>query len=41
MNTGGLPLLESPHGFWIVAFVALAISVTVYLVVRKIGGARS
>lgn len=41
MNTGGLPLLESPHGFWIVACVALAISFAVYLVVRKVGGARS
>ncbi|MEP7456926.1 CorA family divalent cation transporter [Phyllobacterium sp. SB3] len=41
MNTGGLPFLESPHGFWIVAFVALFISVMVYLFVRKIGGSRS
>lgn len=41
MNTGGLPLLESPHGFWIVSFVALAISVIVYFVVRKIGGSRN
>ncbi|MDQ0998659.1 zinc transporter [Phyllobacterium ifriqiyense] len=40
MNTGGLPFLESPHGFWIVAFVALFISVMVYLFVRKIGGSR-
>ncbi len=41
MNTGGLPFLESPHGFWIVAFAALLISVLVYLFVRKIGGSRS
>lgn len=41
MNTGGLPFLESPHGFWIVATVALFISVMVYLFVRKIGGSRS
>ncbi|MHC1549570.1 CorA family divalent cation transporter [Phyllobacterium sp. K27] len=40
MNTGGLPFLESPHGFWIVASAALFISVTVYLFVRKIGGSR-
>ncbi|MGH6861941.1 MAG: CorA family divalent cation transporter [Phyllobacterium sp.] len=40
MNTGGLPLAASSHGFWIIAFVALAISVLVYLVVRRIGGAR-
>jgi zinc transporter len=40
MNTGGLPLLESPHGFWVVAFAALFISVMVYLFVRKIGGSR-
>lgn len=41
MNTGGLPFLDSPHGFWIVAFVALAISLAVYLVVRRIGGSRN
>jgi zinc transporter len=41
MNTGGLPLLESPHGFWIVSFVALMISLLVYLFVRKIGGTRN
>ncbi len=41
MNTGGLPLAGSVHGFWIVAFVALAISAVVYLVVRRIGGSRN
>ncbi|MEK1887389.1 MAG: CorA family divalent cation transporter [Phyllobacterium sp.] len=41
MNTGGLPLAESGHGFWIIAFIALAISAIVYLVVRRIGGTRS
>jgi zinc transporter len=41
MNTGGLPLAASEHGFWIVAFVALAISALVYLLVRKIGGSRN
>ncbi|WP_157929522.1 CorA family divalent cation transporter [Phyllobacterium zundukense] len=41
MNTGGLPLASSEHGFWIVALVALAISAMVYLLVRKIGGSRN
>ncbi|MEK1850704.1 MAG: CorA family divalent cation transporter [Phyllobacterium sp.] len=41
MNTGGLPLASSEHGFWIVAFVALVISAMVYLLVRKIGGTRN
>jgi zinc transporter len=41
MNTGGLPLASSDHGFWIVALVALAISAMVFLIVRKIGGSRS
>ena len=40
MNTGGLPLAASDHGFWIIAFVALAISAVVYLIVRRIGGTR-
>ncbi|MRG55837.1 magnesium transporter CorA [Phyllobacterium sp. SYP-B3895] len=40
MNTGGLPLAESAHGFWIIAFIALAISAAVYLIVRRIGGNR-
>ena len=40
MNTGGLPLAASDHGFWIIAFIALAISAVVYLVVRRIGGTR-
>lgn len=38
MNTLGLPFAESPHGFWIVALLALVISGMVYLLVRKIGG---
>ncbi|MCX8280515.1 magnesium transporter CorA [Phyllobacterium sp. 0TCS1.6C] len=38
MNTGGLPFAESSRGFAIVSFVALAVSLFVFLAVRKIGG---
>jgi zinc transporter len=41
MNTGGLPLAESTHGFWLITALALGISGMVYLVVRKIGGSRN
>jgi zinc transporter len=37
MNVGGIPLAESPGGFWIVTLAALAIAGFVYYVVRRLG----
>lgn len=38
MNVGGLPLLENPGGFWLVALGSGLIAAIVYFAVRRIGG---
>ncbi|MBB3235254.1 CorA family divalent cation transporter [Phyllobacterium endophyticum] len=40
MNTGGLPLAQSDHGFLLITLLALGTSAIVYFVVRKIGRPR-
>lgn len=40
MNTAGAPFADAPYGFWTVAVFALAISVVVFLIVRRIGSGR-
>lgn len=37
MNVGGIPLGESPAGFWVVSAAALGMAALVYLVVRRLG----
>ncbi|MBN9071399.1 MAG: magnesium transporter CorA [Rhizobiales bacterium] len=37
MNVGGVPLLENPTGFWIVAAASFASAALVYYVVRRMG----
>ncbi|RUX47010.1 magnesium transporter CorA [Mesorhizobium sp. M4A.F.Ca.ET.050.02.1.1] len=37
MNVGGLPLLDSPIGFWVVTAVSLLVACAVYLFVRRLG----
>jgi zinc transporter len=40
MNVGGIPMSESPHGFWIVSLIALCLAVLVLVVLRRAGGGR-
>ncbi|MDX8541317.1 transporter [Mesorhizobium abyssinicae] len=37
MNVGGLPLLDSPMGFWVVTAVSLLVAGAVYMFVRRLG----
>lgn len=37
MNVGGLPLLDSPMGFWVVTALSLLVAGAVYLFVRRLG----
>ena len=37
MNVGGLPLVDTPMGFWVVTAVSLAIAAITYLFVRRLG----
>ncbi|RJT34905.1 magnesium transporter CorA [Mesorhizobium waimense] len=37
MNVGGLPLVDTPMGFWVVTAVALFVAAAVYLFVRRLG----
>ncbi len=37
MNVGGLPLVDTPMGFWLVSAVSLLIAAGVYLFVRRLG----
>ena len=39
MNVGGIPLAESPNGFWMVSIFATAVAAAVLYVLRRIGGA--
>ena len=40
MNVGGIPLAESPQGFWIVSILAAAVAAAVLYVLRRIGRGR-
>ncbi|MER9583771.1 transporter [Mesorhizobium sp. M0276] len=37
MNVGGLPLVNTPMGFWVVSAVSLVIAAATYLFVRRLG----
>ena len=37
MNVGGLPLVDTPHGFWVVTAASVVIAAIVYLAVRRLG----
>ncbi|OWK20491.1 hypothetical protein AJ88_29365 [Mesorhizobium amorphae CCBAU 01583] len=37
MNVGGLPLVDTPMGFWVVTAVSLFVAAAVYLFVRRLG----
>ncbi|RVC26743.1 CorA family divalent cation transporter, partial [Mesorhizobium sp. M7A.F.Ca.CA.004.04.2.1] len=37
MNVGGLPLVDTPMGFWVVTAVAMVIAGATYLFVRRLG----
>jgi zinc transporter len=37
MNVGGLPLVDTPAGFWVVTAVSLLIAGVTYLFVRRLG----
>jgi zinc transporter len=37
MNVGGLPLVDTPVGFWVASAISLAVAVVVYLFVRRLG----
>ncbi len=37
MNVGGLPLVDTPMGFWLVSAVSLLIAGVVYMFVRRLG----
>jgi zinc transporter len=37
MNVGGLPLVNTPMGFWVVTAVSLVVAGAVYLFVRRLG----
>jgi zinc transporter len=37
MNVGGLPLVDTPMGFWVVTAVSLVIAAMTYLFVRRLG----
>ena len=37
MNVGGLPLVDTPLGFWVVTAGSVAIAAVIYMVVRRLG----
>jgi zinc transporter len=37
MNVGGLPLVNTPMGFWVVSAVSIVIAAATYLFVRRLG----
>ena len=37
MNVGGLPLVDTPMGFWVVTAVSVIIAGVVYMIVRRLG----
>ncbi|UVK53718.1 transporter [Mesorhizobium sp. AR02] len=37
MNVGGLPLVDTPAGFWVVTAVSVVIALATYLFVRRLG----
>lgn len=37
MNVGGLPLVDTPHGFWVVTAISVVIAAIVYKIVRRLG----
>jgi zinc transporter len=37
MNVGGLPLVNTPMGFWVVTAVSVIIASAVYMIVRRLG----
>lgn len=37
MNVGGLPLVDTPMGFWVVTALSIVIAAIVYMVVRRLG----
>ena len=37
MNVGGLPLVDTPMGFWVVTAISAAIAGIVFLIVRRLG----
>ncbi|RUU51368.1 hypothetical protein EOD07_29640 [Mesorhizobium sp. M2C.T.Ca.TU.002.02.1.1] len=37
MNVGGLPLVDTPHGFWVVTAISVVIAGIVYKIVRRLG----
>ena len=37
MNVGGLPLVDTPMGFWVVTAVSVIIAGAVYMIVRRLG----
>jgi zinc transporter len=37
MNVGGLPLVDTPAGFWVASAISLVVAAVVYLCVRRLG----
>lgn len=37
MNVGGLPLVDTPMGFWVASAISLVVAAVVYLFVRRLG----
>ncbi|TIV26014.1 MAG: magnesium transporter CorA, partial [Mesorhizobium sp.] len=37
MNVGGVPLVDTPHGFWVVTAISVVIAGVVYKIVRRLG----
>jgi len=37
MNVGGLPLVDTPHSFWVVTAISVVIAGIVYKIVRRLG----
>ncbi|TIU25635.1 MAG: magnesium transporter CorA, partial [Mesorhizobium sp.] len=37
MNVGGLPLVDTPMGFWVVTAISIVIAGIVYMIVRRLG----
>ncbi|OBQ96392.1 hypothetical protein A9K66_22680 [Mesorhizobium sp. AA23] len=37
MNVGGLPLVDTALGFWVVTAIAVVVAGIVYMVVRRLG----
>jgi len=37
MNVGGLPLVDTPFGFWVVTAISVVIAGIVFMFVRRLG----